>query len=72
MTLLDLLQLIKRFIKLVVIIPVVCALIALVVMLVMPKDYQAVATITASGEAAATGGIAVTTASEASCNKSRH
>lgn len=68
MTLLDLLQLIKRFIKLVVIIPVVCALVALVVMLVMPKDYQAVATITASGEAAATGGIAVTTASEASNN----
>lgn len=68
MTLLDLLQLIKRFIKLVVIIPVVCALIALVLMLVMPKDYQAVATITASNEVAAAGGIATTAASEASNN----
>lgn len=68
MTLLDLLQLIKRFIKLVVIIPVVCALVALVVMLVMPKDYQAVATITASNEVAAAGGIATTAASEASNN----
>lgn len=68
MTLLDLLQLIKRFIKLVVIIPVVCALIALVVMLVMPKDYQAVATITASSEAGALGGIATMTAAEASQN----
>lgn len=68
MTLLDLLQLIKRFIKLVVIIPVVCALVALVVMLVMPKDYQAVATITASNEVAAAGGIATTAASEASHN----
>lgn len=68
MTLLDLLQLIKRFIKLVVIVPVVCALVALVVMLVMPKDYQAVATITASNEVAAAGGIATTAASEASNN----
>lgn len=68
MTLLDLLQLIKRFIKLVVIIPVVCALVVFIVMLVMPKDYQAVATITASNEVAAAGGIATTAASEASNN----
>lgn len=68
MTLLDLLQLIKRFIKLVVIIPVVCTLVVFIVMLVMPKDYQAVATITASNEVAAAGGIATTAASEASDN----
>lgn len=65
MTLLELLELLKRNLKLVVLLPVVCTVCcALVVAFALPAEYSATSKITVSAEAGAIGSLATSAATE--------
>lgn len=68
MTLLDLCILLKKRLWLVIGLPIVCAVVAALVIVMMPKEYSATATITASGEVAGVGAFATDAATQFSGN----